>query len=153
MVARAGGCYMAAFKGAQGVTQGDLLPPTIFNVVVDAVVRHWVVVMVEGAEERRECGQKGRHKNSLFYADDVIVALLDPQWMKCAFSTLVGLFNWVGLQNNVGKTGGVRATDEGIGTLLPGASEGTGAAQIVRGGDGVWINGRAHEDTTWASIR
>ena len=23
------------------MTQGDPLPPTIFNVVVDAVVRHW----------------------------------------------------------------------------------------------------------------
>ena len=40
----------AAFKGARGVTQGDLLSPTIFNVLVDASVRHWVTVMVEGAE-------------------------------------------------------------------------------------------------------
>ena len=41
MVARAGGYYGEAFKGARGVTQGDPLSPTIFNVVVDAVVRHW----------------------------------------------------------------------------------------------------------------
>ena len=57
MVARAGGYYGAAFKGDQGVTQGDLLSPTIFNVVVDVVVSHWVTVMVEGAEERGERGQ------------------------------------------------------------------------------------------------
>ena len=38
MVARAGGYYGTAFQGASGVTQGDPLPPTIFNVVVDAVV-------------------------------------------------------------------------------------------------------------------
>ena len=57
MVARAGGYYGAAFKGDQGVTQGDLLSPTIFNVVVDVVVIHWVTVMVEGAEERGERGQ------------------------------------------------------------------------------------------------
>ena len=49
MVARAGGYYRAAFKGYQGVTQGDPLSPTILNVVVDEVVRHWVTVMVEGA--------------------------------------------------------------------------------------------------------
>ena len=42
MAARAGGYYRKAFKGARGVTQGDPLPPTIFNVVVDAVVRHWL---------------------------------------------------------------------------------------------------------------
>ena len=42
MVARAGGYYGAAFKGERGVTQGAPLSPTIFNVVVDAVVRHWL---------------------------------------------------------------------------------------------------------------
>ena len=49
--------------------------------------------------------------------------------------------------------GGVRATDDRRGTFLLGASEGTGAVQGVRGGDGDWINGRAHKDTTWASGR
>ena len=38
MVARAGGYYGTAFWEECGVTQGDLLSPTIFNVVVDAVV-------------------------------------------------------------------------------------------------------------------
>ena len=50
MVARAGGYYGAAFQGARGVTQGDPLSPTIFNVMLDVVVRHWDTVMVEGAE-------------------------------------------------------------------------------------------------------
>ena len=50
MVAKAGGYYGVEFKGARGVTQGDSLYPTIFNVVVDAVVRHWVTVMPESAE-------------------------------------------------------------------------------------------------------
>ena len=44
--------------------------------------------------------------------------------------------------------GGVRATDDGRGNLLPGAAEGTGAVQGVQGGDGGWIYGRAHENTT-----
>ena len=34
-------------KGYRVVTQGDPLSPTISNVVVDEVVRHWVTVMVE----------------------------------------------------------------------------------------------------------
>ena len=47
MVARAGGYYGTAFRGERGVTQGDPLSPTNFNVVVDAVVRHWVQGVVE----------------------------------------------------------------------------------------------------------
>ena len=34
--------------------------------------------MVEGAEERGECGKEGRHQNSLFYTDDGMVASSDP---------------------------------------------------------------------------
>ena len=40
MVARAGRYYGKGFKGGRGVTQGDPLSTTIFNVVVDAVVCH-----------------------------------------------------------------------------------------------------------------
>ena len=42
MVARAGGYYGEYFQGERGVTKGDPLSPTIFNVVAEAVVRHWV---------------------------------------------------------------------------------------------------------------
>ena len=42
MVARAGGYYGTVLGGERGVTQSDPLSPDIFNVVVDAVVRHWV---------------------------------------------------------------------------------------------------------------
>ena len=38
------------------------------------------------------------------------------------------------------------------GTLLPGAAEGTGTVQGVRVADGGWIDFRAHDDTTWASV-
>ena len=57
MVAKAGGYYGAAFKCDRGLIQGDPLPPTIFNVVVDAVLRNWVSVMVESTEDRVGRGQ------------------------------------------------------------------------------------------------
>ena len=38
MVERGGGYYGTDFRGERGVMQVELLPPTIFNVVVDAVV-------------------------------------------------------------------------------------------------------------------
>ena len=104
MMARAGGYYGTAFQGAHRVTQGDPLSPTIFNVVVDAVVRHWGTVMVEGAEERGERGQEGRHQNALFYVEDGMIASSELQWLQGAFSTLVGLFDMMGLRTNVGKT-------------------------------------------------
>ena len=47
MVARVGGYYRTAFRGERRVTQGDPLSPAIFNVVVDAVIRHWVNGIVE----------------------------------------------------------------------------------------------------------
>ena len=107
MVARAGGYYGTAFQGARGVTQGDPLSPTIFNVVVDAVVHHWVTVFIVGVEERGERGKEGRHQADLFYTDDDMVASSDPCWLQGAFNTLVGLFDRVGLQINGRKTAGM----------------------------------------------
>ena len=49
MVVRIGGCYRAGFKGFRGVAQVYPLSPTIFNVVVDSVVRHWESLVTEGS--------------------------------------------------------------------------------------------------------
>ena len=92
MVAWAGGYYGKYFRGERGVIQGDPLSATIFNVVVDAFVRHWVQGVVEEAEARGELGQEGRHQAALFYADDVMVASLEPVWLQGAVNALVGLF-------------------------------------------------------------
>ena len=89
------------------MTQGYLLSPTIFNVVVDVVVRHWVKVIVEGANDQGGHGQEERHQNSLLYVDVGMVVLLDPGWLQGALSTLVGLFGRVGLNTNSGKTVGM----------------------------------------------
>ena len=45
MVAKASWYFGRPCKGYQGVTQGDPLSPAIFNMVVDAVIRHWVTVV------------------------------------------------------------------------------------------------------------
>ena len=104
MVARAGGYYRTSFQGAHRVTQGDPLSPIIFNVVVDAVARHWLTVVVEGAEERGERGKEDRHQSALFYADDGMVASSDPRWLQGAFNTLSGLFDRDVMGTYAGKT-------------------------------------------------
>ena len=74
MLAKAGGCYRSEFKGARDVTQGDPLPPTVFNVVVDEVVWHWVIVVVDSMKYQGGHGQEGRHQNAFFYTDNGMVA-------------------------------------------------------------------------------
>ena len=66
-----------------------------------------MTVMVKGAEEKGKRGQERRYQNVLFYADNGIVASLDPQWIQGEFSTLVGLVDRVGLRTNVGRTVGI----------------------------------------------
>ena len=84
------------------MTQGDPLSPTIFNVVVDAVVRHWLEGLKTAKEEK---GTKGGGPFSVvFYADDGMVGASDPEWLQGAFSALVAIFDRVDLQTNVDKT-------------------------------------------------
>ena len=75
--------------------------------LICAVLRHWVEVMVESAEDWSGRGQEGRHQNALFYTDEVMIKLSDMRWLQGAFSTLVGLFDRVGLKTNIGKTLGM----------------------------------------------
>ena len=57
MVACAGGYYRAEFQGFWWATQGDLLYVTIFNVVVGAVVRHWILLAEEGTGGKYRWGR------------------------------------------------------------------------------------------------
>ena len=104
MVDRAAGYYRTAFGGERGVTQGDPLSPTIFNVVVDAVILHWVNGILEAAEAKGKTGREGRQQSALFYANDSMVVLSDPAWLQGAFTAQVFIFDRVGLMTNVRKT-------------------------------------------------
>ena len=45
MVTKAGGYFGTPFQGYRGVTQGNPLYPTVFNMVVDTMIRKWVTVV------------------------------------------------------------------------------------------------------------
>ena len=44
MVTRIGQYYAPPFQGSRGVAQVHPISPTIFNVVVDAVIQNWVAL-------------------------------------------------------------------------------------------------------------
>ena len=54
MVMKAGEYSGPPFQGQCGVTQGNPFYPTVFNVVVDAMIRYWVMVveLTEAETER-----------------------------------------------------------------------------------------------------
>ena len=92
------------FNSYCGVTQGDPSPPTIFNVVVDAVIRHCVkaVAMTEARSEG--LGETIQELVDFFYADDGIVVSPRLEILQMAFNVLTDLFCWVSLHTNVRKT-------------------------------------------------
>ena len=165
MVARAAGYYRTDFKGERGVTQGDPLSPTIFNVVVDAVVCNWMMGIIADAEERGDLEEKRRHQAALLYADDGMVASSDPRWLQGASNTLVGLFYRVGLWTNVGKTVrmvchpckasgnlseavfGRRVTGEGA--YIQGSVKGKGGIRRVWRVVGGRIHVKSYDDSIW----
>ena len=59
MVACASGYYSESLRGFLGITQGETLSLTIFNVVVDEVARKWFIWWREAQEDqtggRRRC--------------------------------------------------------------------------------------------------
>ena len=104
---------------------------TILNVVVDAVVYHWKLLVAErsgGGSSNNEVSQpagrmirasKDRQwrmeeghtrlkvKALFFYTDGRMVASIDPGWLNNAFNTLTGIYDQVELRTNVKKTVGM----------------------------------------------
>ena len=73
MVARAGGYFGLLFKGYLGMNQSDPMSPTLLNVVVDAIICHWVAV-----EAPTEDGMEGlflliQDLAAYFYANNGIL--------------------------------------------------------------------------------
>ncbi len=70
----AGGNYGTPFKVYQGVTQGGPLSPKLFNILVHAVVREWIVQLEGEWENIDELCWAVEAILALFYADDALVA-------------------------------------------------------------------------------
>ena len=77
--------------------------PTIFNVVMDASIRHWVTLFTP-AEAGIEVFKKTVHDLEVYlYADNGIIALPQTERLQRLFDVLTYGFEWGGLRTNVRK--------------------------------------------------
>ena len=67
-VARTGRYYATSLRSFQRLTQEYPFSPTIFNKVVDAVVRNWVSLVLGGVAELDGRGKEVLYCDTLFYA-------------------------------------------------------------------------------------
>ena len=104
MVASVSRYFGHPFKGYQVVTQGNPLSPTILNVVVDAIILHWVTVLTPIESVMGVLGLTGIDLMGYFYSDDGLVALTQPERLHRAFYFLTGLFGRFGLRKNTENT-------------------------------------------------
>ena len=80
------------------------MSPTVFNVVVEATIWHWVK-LVAPMEAGEEVLRETIHKlAALSYADGGLVVLPWPERIQKAFNVLTDLFNRVGLRTTVRNT-------------------------------------------------
>ena len=75
--------------------------PTILNVVVDAVVCHWVLMVADLAEVPYGWGRKLLRCATLLYSYYGLLFSTDPDCLHGEFDTFTGLFDRVGLWKNV----------------------------------------------------
>ena len=107
MVDRAGLYYGTLLKGCLGFTQGGLLSPTIFNMVIDAMIWHWFA-LISGEEAGPEGFRQAVQCLATFlYVYVGILSSPCPSRLKAALDVLTELLYCVGVRTNVTKTMGI----------------------------------------------
>ena len=69
--------------------QWDLVSPTIFNILADAVVRAVLVDVCRSQEAHHGFGWAVGKHNIRFYADDGQIAGRNPIWVQTALTAMV----------------------------------------------------------------
>ena len=105
MVPRQNGFHGPAFPTTRVTKQGGLVSTTMFNVVVDNVIRTWLAMTVEN--------QRVDHDGLVeiigqclgaFCDDNGMVGSCNLDWLQHAMNVLVCLFRRYGLASNVAKS-------------------------------------------------
>ena len=87
------------------MTQWGIASPELYNVTVNSMFRHWILLMVEDGE-LIQYGLEYAVDWSLgvFYADDCLLVSRDQEWIQGALNVLVGIFWRIGLTANAAKS-------------------------------------------------
>jgi len=86
--------FGAPFPARQGLTTGNIPVPIIFNIVVDAVLRHWYSTMTVQGMAMKAC----------FYANDGTLCDHDPVNLQVALAIIEEMFTCMGQHINGKKT-------------------------------------------------
>ena len=81
--------------------------PMILNVVVDAVIHHWVTVVTPTEAGTGGLGLKIIDLAAYFYANDILVELTQPERLQRTFNVLNSLFDRVELRTNTANMVGM----------------------------------------------
>ena len=95
------------FTGSRGVTQGDPLPPTIFNMLVDAIILHWETWVTREEAVPEGFGREVQKLAALFYANAGFISSPRPSRLQEPLEILTGMFDQVSLRTNIAKTVGM----------------------------------------------
>ena len=83
------GCYEGEFTATWGVMQGDPVSLTIFNIVVDAVVRQWLAVVcdLEILHHGQGCTVGG--KGETLYSNNIRITSMGRGWVNDSYGETV----------------------------------------------------------------
>ena len=99
------GYHGPQFRDTRVTNQGRLASPTLFNLPVDGVVRHWLSMKVEDdAFIQDRLGHAVGWRLGVFYENYVTLGLLDPGCIQGGLNVLIGLFLWIGVMTNITKS-------------------------------------------------
>ena len=105
VVTHQNGYHNQHFKETQGTNQGGIILPTLFNLIVNNVVQNWLVIAVEYQLVAQEVLVLVVWRCLvLFYNDNDMVGLRDPEWLQVALKVLIGLFHRYRLVENATKS-------------------------------------------------
>jgi hypothetical protein len=119
MVCHASGNYGGLFCAGRGITQGGPLSAKLFKILVDSVVREWLCQLHDGGvADLEELDLLMAAFFAIFYVDDAYLATRDPDFLQVALTSLVSLFECIGLETNVTKIQTMMCTPGRITTQL-----------------------------------
>ena len=105
MVPRQEGFYVPAFTSTWGTTQGGLMYPTLFNMVVENFKRTWLDMTLKDQRVAHDgLGDTVGRCLGVFYSNAGMVKSRDSDWIQHAMNVLFGIFRRYGLAANVSKS-------------------------------------------------